>query len=203
MKKWGTLVLTVLFVLSCITAYAAPAFSDMTEAWTWADEAVSEMTEEGLISGYTDGTFRPGNGVTKLESMLLIARVLGYNEEEMAPAVANAKALYAEGLADLELLYPNEVCYLIYNGVFTLEEARSFLKDGGAATALKRHEAAFFLTRADGGEQEVRDNIAVALDFNDQDEIPVESLDYVWYVQKKGIMKGMGDNIFSPLTEVP
>lgn len=202
MKKWGTLVLAVAFALSCITAYAAPAFSDMTEAWSWAAEAVDEMTEKGLISGYTDGTYRPGNGVTKLESMLLIARVLGYKEKAMEPAVANATALYLEGLADLELLYPNEVCFLIYNGVFTLEEARNFLKDGGASAALKRHEAAFFLTRADNGEQEVRDNVAIALDFNDQDEIPVESLDYVWYVQKKGIMNGMGDNIFSPLTEV-
>ncbi len=202
MKKWGTLVLAVVFALSCIAAYAAPAFNDMTEAWSWAAEAVNTMTEEGLISGYTDGTYRPGNGVTKLESMLLIARVLGYKEKKMESAVANATALYADGLADLELLYPNEVCYLIYNNVFTLDEARNFLKDGGASAALKRHEAAFFLTRADGGEQEVRDNIAVALDFTDQDEIPVESLDYVWYVQKKGIMKGMGDNTFSPLTEV-
>lgn len=202
MKKWGTLVLAVILSLACVTAYAAPTFSDMTESWSWAAEAVDSMTEKGMIAGYTDGTYRPGNGVTRLESMLLIARVLGYNEEAMAPAVENAVALYEAELADLELLYPKEICYLIYNGIFTLEEARTYLAGEGATTALKRHEAAFFLTRADGGEQEVRDNIAVALDFEDQDAIPAASLDYVWYVQKHGIMKGMGDNIFSPLTEV-
>lgn len=202
MKKWGVAVLAIILSFACFTAYAASSFSDMTAAWSWAATAVENMTEQGMIAGYTDGTYRPGNGVTRLESMLLIARVLGYNEESMAPAVENAVALYEEELADLELSYPKEVCYLIYNGIFTLEEARTYLAGTGASAALKRHEAAFFLTRADGGEQEVRDNIAVALDFVDQDQIPSASLDYVWYVQKHGIMNGMGNNVFSPNTEV-
>ncbi len=202
MKKWGALLLAMVMLLSCVTAYAAPTFSDVDDSWSWAEKAIKSMYKEGMISGYTDGTYRPGNGVTRLESMLLIARVLGYKEEAMASAVENAVALYEEKLADLDLLYSKEICYLIYNGIFTVEEARTYLSGAGANTVLKRHEAAFFLTRADGGEQEVRDNIAVALDFEDQDAIPVDFLDYVWYVQKHGIMKGMGDNIFSPLTEV-
>ena len=202
MKKWCALLLAMVLFLSCVTAYAASTFSDVGNSWSWAEKAIKNMHKAGMISGYTDGTYRPGNSVTRLESMLLIARVLGYNEEAMAPAVENAVALYEEELADLELLYPKEICYLVYNGILTLDEVHTYLAKNGSATALQRHEAAFFLTRADGGEQEVRDNIAVALDFDDQDAIPVNSLDYVWYVVKHGIMKGMGDNIFSPLTEV-
>ena len=37
------------------------------------------MAEQGYINGYEDGTYRPDNEVTRLETILLFARAMGSN----------------------------------------------------------------------------------------------------------------------------
>ena len=41
----------------------------------WAEEAVLNMTEMGIVTGFPDGLFRGGNGVTRYEMALIITRV--------------------------------------------------------------------------------------------------------------------------------
>ena len=49
MKKWGTLLLAMVMILSFVTVYAAPTFNDMDDSWSWAAEAVESMTEKASI----------------------------------------------------------------------------------------------------------------------------------------------------------
>ena len=43
----------------------------------WASEAIDKLVEEGIISGYPDGTFRPNAEITRAEFVTLVCRMLG------------------------------------------------------------------------------------------------------------------------------
>ena len=49
-------------------------FSDI--ASLWAKDEISAAANNGWINGYTDGTFRPNNKITRAEAMTLVNRVL-------------------------------------------------------------------------------------------------------------------------------
>ena len=53
---------------------AAVDFSDI--ASHWAKDEISAAANNGWINGYTDGTFRPNNKITRAEAMTLVNRVL-------------------------------------------------------------------------------------------------------------------------------
>ena len=56
---------------------AAPAaqFSDM-EGYTWARPAVNYAVNNGILSGYTDGTFRPAKEVTYAELAVMVVNAM-------------------------------------------------------------------------------------------------------------------------------
>lgn len=49
-------------------------FSDISGHW--AQDVINKAANEGIISGYTDGTFRPDNNITRAEAISIINRVL-------------------------------------------------------------------------------------------------------------------------------
>ena len=101
MKKLIALILTFTIVAAVsVTAFAS--FPDLRdEKWDWARDEINEMTSEGIIAGYTDGNFGPADGVTKLQSLLLMSRIIGYNNDDMAPVIKVAEEKYEDVLADV------------------------------------------------------------------------------------------------------
>lgn len=79
MKKNSVLlVLALCFVMlfSCgvLAADEEPVFSDVGDHW--AKDAIDEMYTYGIVKGYEDGTYRPGNIVTRAEFAVMLDRVL-------------------------------------------------------------------------------------------------------------------------------
>ena len=48
----------------------------------WANGNILALYEEGLITGYDDGTFRPENSITRAEVMPVMNKILGRNPSE-------------------------------------------------------------------------------------------------------------------------
>lgn len=59
-------------------AAGATKFSDVP-ASHWASGYINVATDQGLINGYPDGTFKPSNLVTHAEALTILVRVLGYD----------------------------------------------------------------------------------------------------------------------------
>lgn len=56
-----------------IPAAQEPAsFVDSDDISPWAQESVAAMTEQGIIKGYTDGSFKPGKAATRAEAAAMI-----------------------------------------------------------------------------------------------------------------------------------
>lgn len=57
------------------------AFKDREEIGKWAQEYVMAGVDNGIITGYSDNTFKPKNNVTRAEAFTMICKLLGYHSE--------------------------------------------------------------------------------------------------------------------------
>ncbi|MCR8630956.1 leucine-rich repeat protein [Paenibacillus radicis (ex Xue et al. 2023)] len=56
---------------------AVLTFTDTMKIGTWAQKAVAQAFQAGIIKGYEDGTFRPGAEITRAEMAVMLANALG------------------------------------------------------------------------------------------------------------------------------
>ncbi|MDX1699069.1 MAG: S-layer homology domain-containing protein [Melioribacteraceae bacterium] len=70
-----TIVFLLIFSSLSYEAEAAKKFKDIPEKY-WAYDAIAELTDKNVISGYTDGSFKPGAAVTRAQSAMFIVRAL-------------------------------------------------------------------------------------------------------------------------------
>ncbi len=202
--KFLSVVMAILLVMSIPTFVGANTFSDVTSAsHSWAIDAINTMAELGIITGYPDGTFKPDNTVTKLESLLLTARILGVNSPENEAILDAAVEMYGEIVDSFELNYgSNEVCYLLIKNVIKEDELVDYIGKSNVSSGMKRYEIAILLTKALDADSEVSKNLITSLEFDDADEIPAYAKKYVEFVTANGMMNGVGNNKFSPNTDV-
>ncbi|MBQ7075306.1 MAG: S-layer homology domain-containing protein [Clostridia bacterium] len=194
-------VLAVVMLLTFTVAGAA-VFPDIEERHSWAEEAIDDMVSRSILKGFPDGNFKPDNGITKLDSLIIAARIAGVDLPENKDFAEAAKNEYKAALELYDINYKNEVAYLLYKGILNENELSGYIGDGVKANALKRHEAAILLTKLMGGTEEATEVAGYSVDYVDLNDIPKASLPYVNYVNEKGVMKGMEDNKFMPYYEV-
>jgi len=149
----------------------------------WAKDTITKWLNEGFITGYSDGTFRPDNSITRAEFMALVNRAFGFSEkaairfsdvsandwfhDEIAKAV---KAGYISGYQD-GTVKPNQ--------------------------AISRQEAAIALCKALN--LELQNNVN---QFTDKDSIPSWSRPYIGALAAKGYMGGYPDGSFRPERQI-
>lgn len=89
MKK-GKLLSVVLSASMLLSSIALPTFAvtfndvDSDATVSWAKDSITKMTDAGYIKGYEDGTFRPYRAITKIESLILMSRMLGYENKQFS-----------------------------------------------------------------------------------------------------------------------
>jgi len=60
-------------------------FVDMVSGFMWAENYVSFAARHGIVRGFPDGTFRPGNNLTNAELATMILRTIGYTDAQIGP----------------------------------------------------------------------------------------------------------------------
>lgn len=206
MKKIvSTLAASAVAVSSAVTAFAADTFTDVkkTGDYGWAYEYVENMAEKGLITGFEDGSFRPGNSVTRRDAFALFARIMGSNNEANAEIAALASEKYADVLEKYDLSYAEgDVAFMMSRGVLAESELDTYFAGTKKTEAMPRYEAAVLITKAMLAEEEATSEVLIDMDYTDVGSIPKSARQYVYYVSQKGIMSGMGNGEFSPNTSV-
>ena len=64
-----------------VSAYAANPFSDVSTD-DWAYQAVSDLSDQGVVEGYPDGTFKGERNMTRYELAQVIARLMAREGEK-------------------------------------------------------------------------------------------------------------------------
>ncbi len=200
-KSFIAVMLVVLLAFGSLTSLAASTFSDVPDDH-WAKDYIEEMYSIGLVTGYPDGTFGPGNAVSKWESLILASRVLGFNDEENKEYIDMAADKYMSKLASYNVNNKEELCYLMYWGVLTESDLADYLSEDKKNSPELRYEAAILLTKVMGGEAEALNQSSVVIEYDDAADIPTAAKPYVSYITKLKVMQGTGNNKFDPLMQV-
>ena len=123
-----------------VSAYAANPFSDVT-ADDWAYQAVSDLSAQGVVEGYPDGTFKGERNMTRYELAQIVARLMAKEDQLNAEQQATLDKLageYADELANLGVRVANlekKVGNISWSGDARMQYQHALNDDGKAKDA--------------------------------------------------------------------
>ena len=85
------------------SAYAANPFADVSTS-DWAYQAVADLSDQGIVEGYPDGTFKGQTNITRYEMAQIIARLMAKEDQYNAEQRATIDKLAGEYADELDTL---------------------------------------------------------------------------------------------------
>lgn len=95
--------LAALFAATAFNVSAANPFADVDTS-SWAYQAVSQLSDQGVVDGYPDGTFKGDKNVSRYELAQIIARLMAKEESLNDSQRATVQKLSAEYADELQSL---------------------------------------------------------------------------------------------------
>lgn len=95
--------LAALFAATAFNVSAANPFADVDTS-SWAYQAVSRLSNQGVVDGYPDGTFKGDKNVSRYELAQIIARLMAKEESLNDSQRATVQKLSAEYAGELQSL---------------------------------------------------------------------------------------------------
>ena len=161
------------------------SFRDVTRGH-WAFASVERAAEMGLVTGYSDGTFRPDTPVTRAQFVLMLWRMCG------KPAAAKA-ASFADASADW---YQDALSWAVENGyVNGLSDTRF-----GPDAPITRQQAMAILFRLNGGQSGTELTLTGIYEqtFADSTTIASWAKDATWWAVYHELVSGVGGSRIAP-----
>jgi len=198
MKKIIALMTAVVMTCSVTLTAMAYTFSDVTpqSSYAWALDSVEDLVSKKIIA--SDTNFNPSQSLTNQQILAFMGRILGINEDENAKVVAFALEKYNSFLSGYTTYANKEAALLMYKGLYTQSDIKAMLDSKD--TVVSRYQAAIYITKLMGGEEDVKNKVLISLDYADTDSIPTTAQGYVEYMKEQNIMLGDNMNNFSPNT---
>ncbi len=190
MKSRVTVAVLLFVMLNTVLSFAAPAIFTDTDKH-WAREHIEDVYERRLITGYPDGTFKPQGNITKLETIVIIARLMGYSDSEGRYYVNQYKQkLEANNIPDWA---QGAVAYALFNDILLERELQSLVSTTGSTYA-KRYEVAIYIGKVlQYGAGEEIGGIYV-IPYKDEMSIPDEAKPYIDLLLDKKILDKTSNN---------
>lgn len=161
------------------------SFRDVTSTH-WAFASVERAAELGLVTGYSDGTFRPDTPVTRAQFVLMLWRMCG------KPAAAKA-ASFADASADW---YQDALSWAVEKGyVNGLSDTRF-----GPDAPITRQQAMAILFRLNGGQSGTELTLTGIYEqtFADSTTIASWAKDATWWAVYHELVSGVGGSRIAP-----
>lgn len=160
-------------------------FSDLAET-AWASEAINALADQGVLSGYEDGTFRPQNYLTRAELTKIIALAVQLPDSEGQ----------ISSFTDIEqdVWYTPYVYKAAENHLITGYEDQTFRPEA----PVTREEFATILARAAAYQQYTLPAERLNVNFTDEAQISPYAVGYIDQLYMAGIINGDDTGTFRP-----
>lgn len=187
-KMWGCLLILALVVSFTYTGSCAAANQNFPDVGThWAKDYIEQLTSQGYMAGYPDGTFKPDRIMTRAEFTSVLISGLGYTASD------KTSRNFSDTSGSWAIASINEA---VNQGILIPSEyPQGLVPDGG----IKRSEACAMLIRALGQPAGTGE-----LPFKDTAQL--QSSMYIGYIKTAsdlGIMNGFPNGNFEPFSEMP
>jgi hypothetical protein len=168
------------------------SFEDVEKEAAWAWKYIAELAAQGVFNGYTDGTFRPNQHMTRIEAIKAAVSLMGLEDQAKSQAEMETDLNFkdAEQIPAWAVGY---VAVAAENDLFT--ETETMVQPQKKADRLW---ATTLLIKALKLEDEAKKLINTKLEFKDAKAIPAGSVGYVALAVQKGLITGYNDNTFQP-----
>ncbi len=180
----GTLEVIYRDLAAQVPVMVGSLFSDTED--NWAGDQIEEMARAGIIKGFTDGTYRPAEPVTRAQLVTMLDRLLqwspGSGQEE--PCFEDQIPAWAE----------DAVAAAVARGVVRGYPDGKFRPD----RPVTRAEVAVILEQA----VELTFSSVADLDFTDAGDIPEWAREAVERVVSAGVLRGYEDGLLRPEAHV-
>jgi hypothetical protein len=173
-------------------------FSD-EEDMKWATEYIVRLASKGVFTGYEDGSFKPAQKISRIETIVAAVRLMGLREQAESTAEMSTDLNFKDA-DQLKKKYPWAVGYVavaLENDLFS--ETEDSIQPEKPATRLW---SSTILVKALKLDAEAKAKVNTKLTFKDAKQIPAGSVGYVAVALDKGIVTGYDDNTFRPNQQV-
>lgn len=168
-------------------------FSDVKNGH-WAERYIVRMKYKDVISGRPDGTYGINDPVTRLETITLLIRTMGLDDEAEEKNIPTT----FKDTSDIPGWGKKYVAMGVIQGLITDGDLYFFRGDEYA----KRYEVAEFIGKGMGLESAASSHVSDILPYTDSADIPQSARGYVSLLRAKGIMMGNSDGTFKPQENV-
>ena len=161
------------------------SFRDVTSTH-WAFDSVERAAELGLVTGYSDGTFRPDTPVTRAQFVLMLWRMCGKPAAAKAASFADASASW----------YQDALSWAVEKGyVNGLSDTRF-----GPDAPITRQQAMAILFRLNGGQSGTELTLTGIYEqtFADSTTIASWAKDATWWAVYHELVSGVGGSRIAP-----
>lgn len=195
------LLLTVVLSLMLTMTANAVAFTDISTHW--AKSYIQRVAANGLVSGYDNGTFKPDNNVTVLESLVMISRLYDIDDdikdeiiEKYEPALEDMpNTLYNEWSFEY-LAVIIELGVVSENGIKDMFSKKTIFQDAS------REEIAVLLTKAMMLGDEAQSLKVYTLPFADAAKISTSARPYIYLMYDNDILQGDSNKNINPSASI-
>jgi hypothetical protein len=158
----------------------------------WALRYIADLAARRVFEGYSDGSFRPQQTVTRIEAITAAVRVMGLRDKAESAAEMQTRLNFKDA-AQIPSWAVGYVAVAAENDLFS--EYDTSVKPNQPADRLW---ATTLLVKALKLQSEAEAKMNAKLPFADAADIPAGSVGYVEVAIEKGLVNGFEDNTFRP-----
>ena len=160
------------------------SFFDL-EGFEWADESIQTLLSRGIIDGFPDGSFKPGEKVTRAQFAKLLVTAFNIPKKDNAVSFSDVSA---------DDWFYEYVDIASANGIVNGNDEGRFLP----SSEITRQDMAVMLFRAANAVGIILERYTMPSDFSDMEFVSEYARESVTRIKQAGIMNGMDNNNFLP-----
>ncbi|CAG7627328.1 S-layer homology domain-containing protein [Paenibacillus allorhizosphaerae] len=162
----------------------------------WALRYIASLASRNIFDGYSDGTFRPNEKVSRIEAITAAVRLMGLRDQAESATEMSTKLNFKDA-NQVPAWAVGYVSVALKNDLFS--ESDTMVQPNQPADRLW---ATTLLVKALKLESEAKTKMNVKLSFSDANKIPAGSVGYVAVAVERGLVNGFEDNTFRPTQPV-
>ncbi len=197
-KKITSLAVATMIAVGSTSAFAVD-FKDVKGHW--AIKHIEKVQKLGFIQGFEDGTFKPEQSITRIQTISLVSRFLNLSVSEVDKAESKHKAvLLANKVPEWAI---RDLSVALSEGIIDTNILNKLIDKKGAQTLSQREEVTIYLARALKLQKEVESQGSnIVLPFKDSAKITAEAKPYVFTMNQYNIINGDTNGNFNPKSAI-